>query len=363
MSRARAQYLQLLENGPQGLLQRLVFLCLCLLSALYGLAVALRTRLYKCGWLSAYRAAVPVVSVGNLTVGGTGKTPIVDLLVKKLVGAGVKVAVVSRGYKGSYTGNFYRVQPGAEGAAATAEFVGDEPFLLALRNPDAAVYVARKRRFGVEAAEADGAECIILDDAFQHLRVARDLDIVLLDAKRPFGNGFLLPAGPLREQHSALQRADLFILSRAEPGQEMPFATDKPLSLCTHRIADEVTSLGGNIVPLAQLQDQRGVAFAGIASPENFFLTLQKAGLVLDSNIAFADHGNYGHDQIRQLEKAAVNVDYLITTEKDAVKLTKANFSKTCYVTQLEVDFIEDTVFAERIRALVHEIKSAQVTG
>ncbi len=362
MSKTRDQYLNLIERGPEGWLQRIAFVCLCLPSILYSLIVWLRSCLYRLGWLPTYRASVPVISVGNLTVGGTGKTPVVDYLVRQFVDAGINVAVVSRGYGGSYTEDFRRVLTGADGEPSSASVVGDEPFLLALKNPTAAVYVARKRRFGVSAAEAEGAECIILDDAFQHLGVARDLDVVLLDAKRPFGNGSLLPAGPLRETRNALQRAGVLILTRAERIQTLPFTIDKPLAFCVHRIADKVTTLGGEVAILAQLQSQSGVAFAGIAYPERFFESLCTSGLDLHASIAFADHCDYNHNQISQLEAELVDADYLITTEKDAVKLSQAKFTKKCYVTQLEVDFVDDAAFVKQINGVIQKIKRYRKT-
>lgn len=340
MSQYRQRYLDLMTHGPKGLPDHLIFWGLWPFSYLYGLVVILRSFLYRIGWLASYRAGVPVVSVGNLTVGGTGKTPVVDALVKLLIKRGKKVAVVSRGYRGTFKGKFGRVTPAGGGEVLTPEAAGDEPFLLALKNPDARVYVARKRRFGVAAAEADGAECIVLDDAFQHLAVQRDLDIVLLDARNPFGNGLLLPVGLLREPRRALERADLLMLTHSD-SLGGPLLSESEVVRCRHRLADYLLDGEGQSVPWAHVTGPRCLAFAGIARPEDFFSKLREKGCDLHETLSLADHKEYDPAVLENISKACQDIDILLTTEKDAVKLKGAIFPKPLLTVPLILDFEE----------------------
>ena len=338
MSQCRERYIALLNNGPQGAAAHLLFRALWLCSLCYALVIVLRSFCYRQRWFRSYRAGVPVISVGNLTAGGTGKTPVVDALVKRLVKRGKKVAVVSRGYGGTFNGKFGRVSPVGGGAALSPEAAGDEPFLLASRNPEARVYIARKRRFGVAAAEADGVECIVLDDAFQHLAVQRDLDIVLLDARNPFGNGSLLPAGLLREPRRALRRADLLILTHSEAPEHSVFKEPDALR-CRHRLADHLLNAEGLRLPWSHVAGRRCLAFAGIAHPTDFFAKLRSMGCDQLETLSFVDHQAYGDDELRRINEASVDVDFLLTTEKDAVKLQGAPFAKPCLTIPLELEF------------------------
>ena len=338
MSHYRERYIKLINHGPAGLPGQLVFWVLSPFSFIFSLIVSLRGFLYRKGWLFSYRAAVPVISVGNLTVGGTGKTPVVDALVKQLIKRGKKVAVVSRGYGGSFNGQVGRVSATTDGDVLTSEAAGDEPFLLAKKNPDASVYVARKRRLGVAAAEADGAECIVLDDAFQHLAVQRDLDIVLIDARNPFGNGSLLPAGLLREPRRALERADLIIQTHSNAMADS-LLKDSETVRCQHRLADYLVNAEGHSVPWSQIDGRRCLAFAGIARPDDFFSKLRDNGCELSETLSLADHQEYGPDVLQRISQASLGADYLLTTEKDAVKLQGVGFPKPCLTVPLVLEF------------------------
>jgi tetraacyldisaccharide 4'-kinase len=332
---SRNFYLQLMAKGPVNFWGWLVLFVLWPLSCLYGLVIWLRGYAYSLGVKRVYRAPVPVVSVGNLAVGGTGKTPVVDALVKNLTARGRNVAVVSRGYKGSFVGESCLVAPDK---GVTAEEAGDEPFLLAIKNPDARVYVARKRKHGVAAAVVDGADCIVLDDAFQHLAVVRDLDIVLLDARNPFGNGCLLPAGLLREHPQALNRADLLILTHCATKEINPF-DDKKSVQCSHRFANYLLDAEGNRLLWSQVTGKRCLAFAGIAHPEDFFSKLRDKGCLLRETLALADHQDFGSETLARIITASQDVDFLLTTEKDAVKLAGVSFPKPCLSVPLELEF------------------------
>jgi len=342
MSRLFAFHRQLVTAGPQGLPQKLLFLLLRVAGWLYGLIGLLRRKLYRAGLLSVYRAPVPVISVGNLTVGGTGKTPMVDYLVKWLLGHGRRVAVVSRGYGGQGADRVGVVCAG-EGPLLPPENCGDEPYLLAQRNPRALVLIAPRRSEGIGlAVERFAADVILLDDGFQHLSVARDLDIVLLDARRPFGNGHLLPAGVLRESPSLLERAGVVVLTRSDGSDAPPLKGSWPLVRSCHRLADEVGSLAGVRLPLKSLAGQRAVAFAGIADPDNFFAALAAVGLQLVRTLPLADHIAYDRATLALLADAARDADFLVTTEKDGVKLSTVQLPVPCYQTPMTLEFYDE---------------------
>jgi tetraacyldisaccharide 4'-kinase len=327
-------------SHPRGFLDNLFRFLLLPFGMAYGLIGLVREQLYRHKLLSSYRAPIPVISVGNLTAGGTGKTPVVDHLIKFFQDRAVLVAVVSRGY-GGRTIRPVEVVSSGNGPLLSPEIVGDEPFLLAQRNPQALVFVSRRRADGIRMAASEfGARIIILDDGFQHLAVERDLDIVLLDARRPLDNGWPLPAGMLREFPGALRRrGDLFLVTRAAASSRISPQIPAPAFLCRHILEDRVFSLSGEESNLDRLCGKIGVAFAGIAHPEEFFEDLRERGLNLVETLAFPDHAWYGQAALGRICQAANQAEYLITTEKDAVKISPSMVPVPCYRTLLRIEF------------------------
>lgn len=347
----------MIDTGPSNIVSWTFFVLLWPLALLYRGVVGLRASFYRLGLLSGYQAGVPVVSVGNLTVGGTGKTPVVDLLARKLLARGIPVAVVSRGYGGGFRGSVGCVAAGDGQLRMSPQEAGDEPFLLASRNPSLQVYVARKRFLGVQAAERAGAQIIVLDDGFQHLAVRRDLDVVLLDARTPFGNGQLLPAGPLREAAGALRRAGLVIMTHAARSPaKIPFTG--PTLHCRHRFADTMTTLDGTAVPWTTLAGQELLAFAGIARPDDFFAALRAHGVVVAETLALNDHQDYSGEQLNRLIQSCNNNKLLITTEKDAVKLRGVEFPCPCLVVPLVLEFDEPDQLDSILSKLLERMNS-----
>jgi tetraacyldisaccharide 4'-kinase len=294
------------------------------LSSAFGFAVAVRNLAYDVGVLRTQRAAVPVVSVGNLAVGGTGKTPMTLWLSRELKARGLRVAIVLRGYGGARTA--VTVVSRGNGPQVSAAQVGDEAVMLA-KCFDGFVVTSAQRFAGATAAIALGADVIVLDDGFQHRALARDFDLVLVDACR----GPLLPAGPLREGTSALRRADAAIVIDDAETDDLPSMLS---SVPVHRMRVEPTALvesvGGRWVerPLGGLVGKRVVAVAGIARPERFYQTVQQWAAIIAEVFEFRDHHQYASSEWQAIARRGHEADLIVTTEKDLVKLEAFPFAR-----------------------------------
>ncbi|MDO3379571.1 tetraacyldisaccharide 4'-kinase [Geoalkalibacter halelectricus] len=357
MSELAAFHRRLCLEGPRSWYESALLAALLPLGWLYGVIGRIRAKLYDWKLLPSYRAPVPVISVGNLSAGGTGKTPVVDYLVRRLLRQGLRVAVVSRGYGGRGVSGALVVSSGA-GPAVEAARCGDEPFLLARRNPEALVVVAAKRKLGVRlAVEELGAQVVVLDDGFQHHAVRRDLNIVLVDAAKPFGNGHPLPAGLLREFPSALKRGQLFILTRWQEGCALPNLPG-PVLRSRHVLASQAFDLEGRVVALETLCACKVVAFAGIAAPEGFFRDLRRYGLNLVRTLALPDHVDYDEGVLQRLRDASAEAEIFITTEKDAVKLKSDGLPLPCRQVPLVLEFMETAALDEALERLTADLSS-----
>ena len=265
----------------------------------YRAAASTRRALYASGMLPSYAPAVPVIVVGNLTVGGTGKTPVVIWLTEQLARRGFRPGIVSRGYGGTVAG------PALVTPAMTSAEVGDEPLLLAARTRRS-VAVARDRVAGARLLADCGVDVVIADDGLQHYRLRRNCEIVVIDGERRFGNGRHLPAGPLRESPARLESVDAVVTNGGIPAVgELPM-----------RLVEEGARalLDGEERPLQAFAGQTVHAVAGIGNPQRFFAALRRAGMHPIEH-AFADHHPY-----RLQELAFGDAWPVLMTEKDAVR-------------------------------------------
>jgi tetraacyldisaccharide 4'-kinase len=323
---------------------------MALLSEAYRGLVTTREWLYRKGLMASQAVGCPVVSIGNLTVGGTGKTPAVELAVRTLTGLGHRPAVISRGYRRRSRG----VQVVADVASIRleGEDAGDEPFLLARRLPGVPVVVGANRAEAVRVArERFDISAIVLDDGFQHRTLRKDLEIVMARARHPWGNGRLLPDGPLREPLSALARADIVVATGAASVAGAPdvaaaidrYAPGCPLLAARYVPVECWEAQRVESFPLARLAEARLVAFAGIASPAGFRSTLAELGVEVEAVLGFPDHHWYDERDLAALESraAAPGVDGLVTTEKDWVRLRPLRrCQRPLYVVSVRLDLV-----------------------
>ena len=306
--------------NKSGLLS-LIFL---LPSFIYILAITIYRILSK-----PYCSNIPVVCIGNITTGGTGKTPAAIAITERLKGMGLKPQIVSRGYRGSEKGPLL-----VDNKIHSVNQVGDEPLLLSNYAP---TWVSKKKVLGVKAAIQAGADIIILDDGFQNMSVHKDLSIVIADASLGFGNEHIIPAGPLREKFSSgIKRADILISIGSNKSQ-------KKFSKKYDHLISEKNHVKAKITPLntgMNWDKLRVLAFAGIGNPDKFFHTLQNLGAKIVLKKKLADHQKFDIKMLARLESEALAANaQLVTTEKDAVRLP-INFIKKILIlpVRLEID-------------------------
>ena len=299
-------------------------------SSLYALAQGLRYTAYGLGILKKKKLPGLVVSVGNITVGGTGKTPAVALFSNWALSQNIKVCIISRGYGGRYKSPVLEVSDGRQ-VLADSRLAGDEPVLLAEKVPGCPVVLSKKRYLaGMYARRKFGSELFIIDDGFQHMQLERDLNLVLMDAASPFGNGHLLPRGPLRESLAQLKRADAFILTRyKEKGGDRTRAflkerhPDIPVFCADHVPHKLVFPRPDRIESPKTLNEKRVVAFAGIGNPQLFRETLLSLGAHVVAFRGYKDHYAYErHDLDRLVRlKRETGAQFIVTTEKDWMRI------------------------------------------
>ncbi len=301
------------QKGAAASLSRLLF---SFLSVVYSLIIRCRNCCYDLGIFSSQKISIPVISIGNITVGGTGKTPMVIWVSRQLQRMGKKVALVSRGYKSQETGE------------------NDEMVILKNALPNIILISNSNRVEGGNEAIKQGADIVVLDDGMQHRRISRDLNIVMLDATCPFGYDWILPRGLLREPLRGLKRSDAIVLSRSDLVSENDKQSiyDKikshisDSSLVVAESQHQPVGLidqQGEILGLDAINGKNILAFCGIGHPDGFIETLKKYGANVIESRYFADHYHYRTLDVEQVNQLSRDhqVDFIVTTEKDWVKI------------------------------------------
>jgi len=357
---------------------------LSIISVMYGCVVRLRNRFYSWGLLKSKKLSCPVLSVGNITVGGTGKTPMVIFIARFLSQLGYNVAVLSRGYRGRLekTGGVI-----SDGKSALVGFddAGDEPLMIASHLKDIPV-LAGKRRFnmGLIAQQKFKSNLIILDDAFQHHQLRKDVNLVLLDSLRPFGNWHIFPRGILREPVRELARGDAFIMTRSDltarsessicsrrnvnknKFPERPifrtchtpyhFKVDKGSVFHLEDIKSDALSEDFEI-----LNNKKILAFSGIAGNHHFRITIEKTRCLLSGFMDFPDHYHYTKNDVDRilLKSKKLNVDYIVTTEKDYMRVYhRLPWPNDLIVVGVKISFEDEGLFQKFIKSKLDSIES-----
>ncbi len=321
------------------------------LSSLYARLLEARARRYATGRSASHDLGAPVISVGNLTMGGSGKTPFIEFLARRFRFEGRRPAILSRGYGRNSRGVV--VVSRGDGPLVSPDRGGDEPVELARHLPGVLVVVAKRRVEAARCAGGLGADLYLLDDGYQHLSVRRDANLLLLDAADPFGGGRFPPAGRLREPLSALERADAFVFTRVSAGRPTALSRDTVVRwnprapVFTARIhAAGLLDTDGSPIDASMLAARRLVAVCGVARPTTFAASLAELDLVAEETLVFRDHHRYRARDLERIRRAAERTgsSWVVTTEKDAVKLA-GRLALPIATVRLAVDVQEEEFF------------------
>ena len=321
-------------------------------SLLYSLVMIVRRILYTRGILPAYSPKIKTISVGNVVGGGSGKTPFTIYLAENLTKRGLKVAISHRGYKGEFESENVIIAD-ENGVKDIAHRAGDEPLLLCQKLPNIPVVVGKNRRRSIEILQEryPDLDFIILDDSFQHLKVKKDFNLVLFNSITKVGNGFVYPAGILREPLSSLKQADLIIYN----GEEIPprlFKAGKKIFKTRYHVKRLYRPDGSNI-DCIELKCKATALISGIGQPKSFEQTLHKCGISFEYHYIFPDH--YGYDNPKLLnsiyEEMLKRFDCLLTTEKDYTKLRNSTILSKLVIVELGIQIEQENDFFEIILA------------
>lgn len=327
---------------------------------LYGAGSSFRNALYDRGIFRSHNLGARTISVGNLTAGGTGKTPLVAFVARLLAENGEKVCILTRGYGRDDPAARVLVSD-SENVTADARTGGDEPVELAQKLLGKAIVIADRNRVAAAqwAMQEFAPTVFVLDDGFQHRSAARDLDIVCIDATSPFGGDSFLPLGRLRERSANLARAQIGVLTRADMAADIATVKERIRQLApnieifsaSYR-SRGFTELGSKkMVEITEVRDRAAFAFCGLGSPQNFFAQLTREGIQLAGTTAFPDHHRYTAAQIRKIETSAQSsgAQSLITTAKDAVRLTESIPEMRCLIAEIDLQISDE----DRFRRLI----------
>jgi len=354
---------QLVHGKKRGVAAMILLGLLRVMSFIYGMGVLIKLGLYKSGILRQHKLPCRVISLGNITVGGTGKTPTAERLAAVIRDLGYRVVILNRGYRAGWRGQVGLVSDGRRIYMSVNE-AGDEAYLLAKNLPGVAVVIGKNRNItGDYAVEKLNADVIILDDGYQHWQLARDLDIVLIDTLNVFGNNFLLPRGTLREPLTNLNRADAFLLTKVDQSTDdardvirdtLARYNEKAVVVesvhnprCFIEIEDWYKGVRPETVALTAVAGRRVLAFSAIGNPSSFEQTIMDIEVELTDAVRYPDHHDYTMAEMQCLMQKAIDKEVfaLVTTEKDAVKIPSefihSERSLPLYVLSIEVKFVD----------------------
>lgn len=327
-----AYFHRLTQQGPTKGLDKLIWPILQGLSQVYTAAVVGKINRYIGEKGAQVRLPVKVISIGNITVGGTGKTPMACYTAAFLEQMGYRIALLNRGYKAKLEGDVAILSDGTQ-CLLTPEEGGDEPYLLAKKLPHVPVVIGCKRALtGAVAVQQFAPDVLIMDDAYQHWSVYRDLDMVLIDSTNPFGNGRVIPSGILREPLAHLNRAHLIILTKTDQSKDLEgvyrtircYNKKAPIIESVHKIKGlcSYESWNEGKGEWKTLDTKKVMAFSAIGNPASFHHLLETLGYDIEDAICFEDHHSYTKKEVHTiLQEARKKGCYVVTTEKDAVKL------------------------------------------
>jgi tetraacyldisaccharide 4'-kinase len=332
------------------------------LAAIYRWGAGAKSSAYERGWLKSQRLSRPVISVGNLTTGGTGKTPLVALIARLLLKRGRKPAILTRGYRRRGGPSLVVIEPAAERSPDPRQ-VGDEPAWLAGELPEVPIVVSADRfRGGCYAGEHFQSDVYLLDDGFQHQQLARNVDVVALDVTQELSDRAVLPAGRQREACAALKRAQLVVLTRTSQADAAPWEERvgkiNPQAKVFHsrsKLCGWLPVAGGPRLPADFLKDRRALAFCGIGNPGALFHDLGRWGIDLAGTQVFRDHHAYTDVDLARLVLAAQNKGAtLVTTEKDMMNLPASwKQDLTAFACLIEAEILELDAFEKALFALL----------
>ncbi|HHZ83216.1 MAG TPA: tetraacyldisaccharide 4'-kinase [Nitrospirales bacterium] len=355
MQRFAVWFQQHIRNGT---LSPALDLALLPFAFAYGIAGRFRSGLYEFGLLKTRSLSCPVISVGNLTVGGTGKTPVVIALANWLHSQGKRVGVISRGYGRDNGRQIVLVSDGQQ-TLVDSHKGGDEPVLIATRCPGVPVIVGADRyAAGTQLLRRFSCNVLILDDGFQHLALQRDADLLLVDAESRFGNGCLLPRGPLREPSTSIKRATALMVTRASSTENNVIASlgasslgEMPIGISRFALTGFVNLRTGDVLAPEMMRGKRCIAFCGIANPNSFSTMLENAGLTIQELLSFPDHWRYTSEDLQKIWDSTEGCapKMMVTTEKDAVKIRhRLAQSLDVFATRIELEWVKGQQLIEQ---------------
>lgn len=338
-------------------------------SKIYHFIIFLRNFLYDKKILTSYKSDVPLISIGNLTFGGTGKTPLVSYLTEFFQSQGKKVVIISRGYKGSKSSkNVFLVSDGQGQIFGNPDECGDEPFLLATWLPNTPILISKKRASAVQRAESQfSPDYILLDDGYQHRAVFRDIDILLIDAMDPFGNYRLTPSGTLREPIENLSRADIMLINRAEEDEDLltlrrilrRHNKEAHIFQLGNRITKLVSLVTGDTLGPEEISGMNSYLFCAIGNPHGFSLNVEKLGSHVVGHRYFRDHHRYTGEDLQKISREAreAGASIIVTTQKDSVRIEKHDefSSLPLYYAKLELIFYKEEDFLQSLKDLLNQ--------